>query len=153
MNLYSSSHDVDDSIRQSIAGGREKYKVTRVLNLPTLITNVKDIWSFTRFQNEPSFITLQSAQGRVVNVDELKEGLNGCILMIPSADPGYDWIFSHGISAFITLYGGVNSHMSIRASELGIPAVIGAGEYLYNEWSGSKKLSIDCSNKKVLILR
>jgi len=43
--------------------------------------------------------------------------------------------------------------MSIRASELGIPAVIGAGESLYNKWSLAEKLEIDCSNKKVLIIK
>jgi hypothetical protein len=66
--------------------------------------------------------------------------LMGNILMIPSADPGYDWIFSHKISGFITMYGGVNSHMSIRAQELGIPAVIGAGELLYRKWKGNGRI-------------
>ena len=46
---------------------------------------------------------------------------------MPSADPGFDWIFTRDISGFVTQFGGANSHMAIRASELGIPAVIGAG--------------------------
>ncbi len=153
MNLYSSSHDVEESLQRSIKVGRSRYKITGGLQLPTLIINSKDIWSFSQLKNEPSFVTLLSAKGCVINVDELDKDLNGCILMIPSADPGYDWIFSRGISAFITMYGGVNSHMSIRASELGIPAVIGAGESLYNKWSSSSQLEVDCSNKKVMIIR
>ena len=42
--------------------------------------------------------------------------------------------------------------MAIRAGELGIPAVIGAGEILYSRWSNAKRLSIDCASKKVDIL-
>ena len=53
---------------------------------------------------------------------------------MPSADPGFDWIFTRDISGFVTQFGGANSHMAIRASELGIPAVIGAGEALFRRW-------------------
>ena len=31
-----------------------------------------------------------------------KEQLENGILFIPSADPGYDWIFSHNIAGLIT---------------------------------------------------
>lgn len=55
----------------------------------------------------------------------LQKICEGKILLIPSADLGYDWIFSHGIRGFITIYGGTNSHMAIRAGELGVSAVIG----------------------------
>ena len=54
-------------------------------------------------------------------------------MLLPNADPGFDWIFSRNIAGFVTAYGGVNSHMAVRASELGLPAVIGAGETLYAE--------------------
>jgi phosphoenolpyruvate-protein kinase (PTS system EI component) len=73
--------------------------------------------------------------------------------MIANADPGYDWIFSHGIKGFITPFGGVNSHMAIRAIELGLPAVVGVGEVLYNEWSAAYILEIDGANRRVRILR
>ena len=53
-------------------------------------------------------------------------------MLIASADPGYDWIFSHPIAGFITAFGGINSHMSIRSNELGVPAVIGVGESMYS---------------------
>jgi phosphoenolpyruvate-protein kinase (PTS system EI component) len=51
------------------------------------------------------------------------------------------------------MYGGANSHMAIRAAELKIPAVIGAGESLYNQWAKAKILEIDCANGNVRILR
>jgi phosphoenolpyruvate-protein kinase (PTS system EI component) len=51
------------------------------------------------------------------------------------------------------MYGGVNSHMAIRAGELGIPAVIGAGEVLYRQWSKVESIEIDCANKQVHIFK
>jgi hypothetical protein len=43
----------------------------------------------------------------------------------------------------------VYSYIGVRTP----PTVIGAGESLYNKWSSAEKLEIDCSNKKVLIIR
>jgi D-aminopeptidase len=43
--------------------------------------------------------------------------------------------------------------MAIRAGELGIPAVIGVGEKLFNLWKKAQTMHIDCANKKVEILR
>ena len=42
--------------------------------------------------------------------------------------------------------------MAIRAGELGLPAVIGAGEILYKRWSNAKSLHIDCASRKVEII-
>ena len=44
--------------------------------------------------------------------------LKNKIILIENADPGYDWIFSHKIIGLVTKYGGANSHMTIRCSEL-----------------------------------
>ena len=150
---YSSTLDLRQQLIESIKKGKISYDVTSSLQLPTLIINPQDVWSFIQFKDEPSFVTLLSASGRVVDDIEAEMDFTNSILMIKSADPGYDWIFSRGIAGFITMYGGVNSHMSIRASELGIPAIIGAGELLYNKWRMAKVLEIDCANKKVLILK
>ena len=73
-----------------------------------------------------------------MHLNEDHESLRGSILFLPSADPGYDWIFSKGIAGLVTMYGGVNSHMAIRAGELSIPAVIGVGENLYNHYGNAK---------------
>ena len=73
-------------------------------------------------------------------------------MFVASADPGYDWIFSKNIGGLVTMYGGANSHMAIRAAELKIPAIIGAGEKNFSTWSRASLIEIDCENKKVVIL-
>jgi phosphoenolpyruvate-protein kinase (PTS system EI component) len=42
--------------------------------------------------------------------------------------------------------------MAIRASELDIPAVIGAGEALFERWRTANMLCLDCTNHKVLVI-
>ena len=73
--------------------------------------------------------------------------LDKTIVFIDSADPGYDWLFSIDIKGLVTQYGGVNSHMAIRAAERGIPAAIGIGEYHMQKIAKSSVIEIDCSNK------
>lgn len=152
-NLYASSDDSFSILKQSIDEGRRKYDTTMHITLPPLIASHEDIFSFEIPKNKPNFITLKSIEGDVVSETDDRKRLGGNILMIPNADPGYDWIFSHGLGGFITMYGGTNSHMAIRASELGIPAVIGSGETLYNQWTAAKTLELDCAKQQVRILR
>lgn len=151
--LYSSGGDIETALKRSIEHGKENYQITKCLNLPPLICNEQDVIHFDLPKNEPNFITLKSQAGTVTDENTPKESLKDSILMIPSADPGYDWIFSHKIGGFITMYGGVNSHMAIRAGELGVPAVIGAGESFYNQWQKAKMLEIDCAQKQVRVLQ
>ena len=77
------------------------------------------------------------------------KNLNDKIICIRGADPGYDFIFNHKISGLITEYGGANSHMSIRCSELNIPAAIGVGSITFNDIIKSKKVNLDPLAKKI----
>jgi glutamine kinase len=151
--IYATSLEGKRIIEHSIKEGKDRYRMTKLLNLPPLIIEPEDVWSFHSLQFEPNYITMQTVEGPVVSVNESKNQLREGILFIPSADPGYDWIFSHDIKGFVTMYGGVNSHMAIRAGELGIPAVIGAGESLFKKWSSAKLIQLDCLNRVVRILR
>ncbi|HTV50128.1 MAG TPA: adenylyl-sulfate kinase [Steroidobacteraceae bacterium] len=151
-SLYSESGAVRERLLESIAVGKERHMLTRNLVLPPLISSPSDVFAFHMPPTQPNFITRNVITARVAAVDEPPERLAGNILFVPSADPGFDWIFTRGISGFVTQFGGANSHMAIRASELNIPAVIGAGESLYNHWRSARTLCLDCLNQKVTIV-
>ena len=151
--LYGSSLDEKNTFSNSVKFGKKMYEQTRLITLPSIITSKEEIFSFELSSSQPSFITQKVIQGFIEIEGNKKENLYQKILMINSADPGFDWIFQHNIKGFITKYGGVNSHMAIRAGELQIPAVIGAGEILFNKWKKAKVLNIDCSNKLVNIVK
>jgi phosphohistidine swiveling domain-containing protein len=153
--LYVGCEDPAELLAQSIAGGRERYAATCQLVLPPLIEAPEQVWSFHMPPTEPNFITRNSAEGRVVVLDGDVggEGLDGAVVVLPNADPGFDWIFTKKIAAFITAYGGVNSHMAIRAGELDLPAVIGAGKSRYDVWRQAGRLRIDCASRLVQVLQ
>jgi phosphohistidine swiveling domain-containing protein len=149
--LYRSSSEPAQLLRQSIEKGKASYAKTCQVILPPLITSKDDIWSFKLPDTEPNFITQRRVTAEVVKTTDT-DSLSGKIVCISSADPGFDWLFSHDIAGLITCYGGANSHMAIRSNELGLPAIIGAGEMRYNLWSSSRRLEIDCANCKVEVL-
>ncbi len=150
--LHSAAADPVEAIAESIKAGRRRYEETCQIILPPLITQPDDALAFHMPPSEPNFITRRQVTGAVVQHQD-RERLKGAIIVIPNADPGFDWIFSHRIAGFITAYGGINSHMAIRANELGLPAVIGAGEILYRQWASAQMLRIDCANRRVEVLR
>jgi adenylylsulfate kinase-like enzyme/phosphohistidine swiveling domain-containing protein len=148
-SLYSESGSVRERLVRSIAHGRERHALTRKLVLPPIIAAPDDVYAFHLPPCEPNFVTRKSVSASVAAITDPPEEFAGRILFVPSADPGFDWIFTRGISGFVTQFGGANSHMAIRAGELGIPAVIGAGEALFQRWGAAKKLCLDCSNQQV----
>ena len=83
---------------------------------------------------------------KIISIFTIKN-LNNKIVIIESADPGYDYIFTYKIKGLITKYGGANSHMSIRCMELNIPAVIGIGRFDYEKIVNSNNLYLNCKDK------
>jgi adenylylsulfate kinase-like enzyme len=150
--LYSESGSVREALLESVARGRERHALTRNLVLPPIIASPDEVFAFHLPPSQPNFITRKSVTASVASVGDPPESFAGRILFVPSADPGFDWIFTRGISGFVTQFGGANSHMAIRAAELGIPAVIGAGEILFRQWQAAGKLCLDCTNQKVLFI-
>ncbi len=149
--LYAGTDDPHAILAHSIAEGKARYSETGQLWLPPLITRPEDVWAFYVPECEPNFLTQGSASGPVVTPEQ-RDRLAGGIVFIPSADPGFDWLFSHPIAGLVTAYGGVNSHMAIRANEIGLPAVVGAGEARFSQWSQAKRLHIDCAGRRVEVL-
>ena len=151
-SLHAAGGDVRAALADSIERGRARYSRTQSIVLPPLLTSGADVWCFEMPPTEPNYVTQSRVSGPAARVDSGAD-LEGKIALITNADPGFDWIFSRRIAGFITAYGGVNSHMAIRASELQIPAVIGAGEVLFGAWSAAKVLEIDAANRQVRIIR
>lgn len=149
--LYGSTCDVKSKLLTSISQGKQGYEMTQAITLPPVIANPDDVISFFYPDSEPNYITSNKVCGEIKVIDTLRDisEIEGKIVMIQSADPGYDWIFSHNIKGFITMYGGANSHMAIRAGELGIPAVIGIGTKQYNQYCIARIVEIDALLKTI----
>lgn len=157
--LYVSAQDAGDVLKKDAESGRKAYEDARETVLPPLILSPDDVYRFYYPDSQPTFITEKRATGVVSVFSDDDRGMkdradiHGKILLIPSADPGYDWIFSHGIKGFVTMYGGANSHMAIRAGEMGVPAVIGCGRKLFEKYKVASMLEIDPAAKTVRVLR
>ncbi|MBQ6462345.1 MAG: hypothetical protein IJJ59_03370 [Pseudobutyrivibrio sp.] len=134
----------------------EKNRLNNQMNihfmLPELIFSDDDLAVFKMLNNDGNFITNRKSSGEIVELQRFTEDicLDEKIVILESADPGFDWIFTHKISGFITKYGGANSHMAIRANELAIPAIIGVGEQNYINYKSSKRIEIDCLQRRVV---
>lgn len=151
--LYSSLDfmDVADSLKQNIEYNKALFEYTKAVKLPSIILSSDDVYGFFLEKEEANFVTLKSVKADVVLEDKINStNLAGKIAFIKSADPGYDFLFTKNIAGLVTQYGGANSHMAIRCAELGIPAVIGAGEKSFEEWSSYNTIEIDCINRKVV---
>lgn len=153
--LYSDLYysDIYDVFMQNIENNKRQFEVASQIKLPTLITDPSDVYYFELQEDEPNYITTKSISSKVVKEEDVNcSDLKGKIVCIKAADPGYDYLFAQKIGGLITQFGGANSHMAIRCAELNIPAVIGAGEKNFNQWSNQKKLLLDAGKHQVKIL-
>ena len=155
LSLYASLYKESPKERflQEIAANKQEYDLTCALKLPPLITKPEEVFAFFSSKVIPNFITQKLAIGKAIELDSTtQQNLQGSIVLIKSADPGYDYLFTKDIAGFITCYGGSNSHMAIRASELQIPAVIGVGEHAYQAYANASKIQIDCQAQQIVCL-
>jgi choline kinase len=137
-------------LQQRISKRKHDYITTCAIELPPIIKNITDFYCFERHAQQPNFVTINRVEAAVQILDqETHTNIEGKIAVVPQADPGYDWLFGHGIVGLITKYGGANSHMAIRAAELGLPAAIGVGEQLYDAIAKMLRLELDCANQVI----
>lgn len=150
-NIFSTDNVRDYINRKSFHIDYES-KVLEKIKLPSLITEDTNL-NVIPFQiNSPNFITQNEVIAPILKLDGTNSNtitLDGKIIVIEGADPGYDWIFGHKIKGLITKYGGANSHMSIRCSEFNLPAAIGCGEILYKKICEVELIGLDCRTKKI----
>jgi hypothetical protein len=140
------SADLFDLIRQR----KQNFVLTQMMEFPPLICEEADFFGFELQPSQPNFVTALLAEGPVVvwRGEEYGE-LRGSIVLIPQADPGYDWLLGYGIAGLITRYGGANSHMAIRAAEMGLAAAIGVGDKLFEQLSRARRILLDCANQVI----
>lgn len=137
-----------NDLKIKIKENKNRYRLSALIELPHLISSSDDFFCFERQIHTPNFVTMSKTLSNVSCFDKLEiESLEGSVVLIPQADPGFDWLFGHKISGLITLYGGANSHMAIRAAEMSLPAAIGVGESLYEQISKMKLIELDCANR------
>ena len=144
LNIYSTSSNLVSVLNESIKKGKYKHNVALQIELPSTIGDVSEVLAFTEQDAKANFVTSSKVTGTITL--DLKQ-VSGKIVAIEGADPGYDWIFQKNILGLVTAYGGANSHMAIRCSELGIPAVIGVGDRMFQEVATANQAYLDCANK------
>ena len=145
--------DIKDIVANKLFDVRQKrdeYQAASNRVNPSTILSESDIFHVSYNEETPTFVTDKSINANIS--DETAVELQGKIVLIKAADPGYDWLFSRGIAGFITCYGGANSHMVIRANELNLPAAVGVGEKKFNMLKRQTKIVLDCRNKTINIV-
>jgi choline kinase len=141
-------------LARRVAEGREWFHVAQGVCLPGQIASDADLVCFEQQAAEPNFVTQRAVEAPVVAFDlGPHRRVDGTIVMIPNADPGYDWLLARDIAGLITMYGGANSHMAVRAAELGIPAAIGVGELLYLDLEPAAVIRLDCGSRTIVTVR
>ena len=150
-----SFNNLKKSFKEEIRNNKKDYQLNLNLKLPETISNISDIYYYYESENKINFVSNSNSLSDVIFINSSKINkkiIKNKIACIESADPGYDFIFLSDINGLITKYGGVNSHMSVRCSELNLPAAIGVGEKKFNEIIKSKKINLDCRAKKIEII-
>ena len=158
--ILKSFHSVEQeklkkTILRNIQSNQISYKFSQSILAPNIIIDSKDFLYHYNLNCTANYITNKTAIGEVIKLKQNLQNfrnLSGKIILIENADPGFDFLFSYKIKGLITKYGGSNSHMAIRCMELGLPAIIGVGDMIYDEFINSKKVYIDCNNKKYSII-
>jgi phosphohistidine swiveling domain-containing protein len=154
INLYYSldGRNLSAMLKNRIKENKKIMKNNLQINLPEVITSKNDIYYFKSLPSKVNYVGQGIVFGKhsfVKNNNHKSLNLNNRLVLIENADPGYDFIFSHKICGLITKFGGANSHMSIRCSELGIQAAIGVGEKIFNSLLKSNKIEIDGKNQTI----
>tara|TARA_R110002012_G_scaffold47399_1_gene124210 strand:- start:16939 stop:19335 length:2397 start_codon:yes stop_codon:yes gene_type:complete len=138
----------EEHLRSKAEVGRREHEVTTGVRLPFLLTRPSDLFVVPMLLEQPNFVTLKQVTGACLHVSgrDVDPGLlEGKIVAIESADPGFDWIFTRNIAGLVTQFGGANSHMAIRCAEFNIPAAIGCGEQIFERVVRSNEIELDCA--------
>ncbi len=153
LNIYYNltTNNLKINLHNKIKQNAKSYKIDEIIQLPDIIIDPKDIYLQDQNNDTPNFITSKTIKGEIIKLDMSKKSFNvkNKIVCIENADPGFDFIFTHKIKGLITKFGGFNSHMSIRCSEMNIPAAVGVGDDIYQSLSNKNTIELNCVEKKI----
>jgi len=133
---------------------REQRALVNAIELPPLLCRPEDFVVFQYPATQANFIGDAAILSECIELgtENGNTDVSGKIVLIVQADPGYDWLFGRQIAGLITMYGGANSHMAIRAAEFGLPAAIGVGQILYSSLATAKKIELNPINRLIRVL-
>lgn len=138
---------------ETVERRRRRHLVTSAIRMPPVITSPSDVECFPIADESPNFVTQKTVQGAPHLVQGIDTRISGHVVLIENADPGFDWIFSHEITALVTKYGGANSHMAIRCAEFEIPAAIGCGEAIFGRLEKAHLVRLECNTRRIEVIR
>ncbi len=144
--------DLKNHLKGLTAAGMREHELALALRLPYLIETPEDAAIVPLLLSKPNFITRKRIRASHVFIDVENNKLpdiKGKIVLIESADPGFDWIFLSPIAGLVTKFGGANSHMAIRCAEFGLPAAIGCGEQIFDRVLGANMIELNCAEGKI----
>jgi phosphohistidine swiveling domain-containing protein len=137
-----------DLWREAIRRNRTAKEAVADVALPANICNQCDLLVVKYPRARPNFVTHRRVQGDSVLVRTLSRlnagSLQNSIVLLESADPGYDWVFAYKPMGIVTKYGGAGSHMTIRCAAFDVPAAIGCGEELFERLAQTHSIILDC---------
>jgi glutamine kinase len=148
-----SGRTIESELRHLSEMGQDRHRVTSAIRLPSLVTRLSDLWIVPLAVEQPNYVTRKSARGEVAFVtgDLIDPSLiDGKVVAIQSADPGFDWIFTRPILGLVTRFGGANSHMAIRCAEFGLPAAIGCGEQIFDRVIRRGRVDLNCAQGQIV---
>lgn len=140
-------------LRARINDGRETFRNAQAICLPTQIRTADDLVRYEQPNSIANFITQSRVIAEIVDITADPDAdVTDKIVCIPSADPGYDSLLARGIAGLITMFGGANSHMAVRAAETGLPAAIGVGERKYQQLVTAITVRLDCATRTITVV-
>lgn len=146
-SLYNEKERMREYLSELLPVRKQTFLENSQVILPNVVSQAGDIDFIQTINSRPNFITEKTVEGEVAVLDgQNQQNIEGKIVVIEKADPGFDWIFAKHIGGLITKYGGVASHMAIRCAEFEIPAAIGCGSKIFTYATEHKELFIDCKN-------
>lgn len=141
-----------DVARHEADQARAREDLRHEILFPDVVLPESRLAAFEYVQARPTYVTQDVVRSRIWRLETVPDApsvIDGQIVAIESADPGFDWIFSRPIAGLITCYGGSSSHMAIRCQELAIPASIGCGAPLFSTLTHLGSVVLDCRHANI----